>query len=446
MKKIISILLVVTIFIFGNCIVQASEDEQYNPVDLVMGDVNGDGEVNVADCLNFRETMVNKKNAYILCEYADLNGDFVCNVADLLILRKQLCGFDVQFADYSFGEFVGDVTNELQDLGKNNFDTANTDWDDSNVEKIDARNPNDMIAYKSKVYVTGGNYDTNQGPVRVTYYSREYNEGKNAGTIDTEQINRFYKFDDVVFTTSIDERTWGSGSVSFLKDYRLFFQTNAGVLQKNIHCYDMSKFGGTYFFAGSAVDYNDKYLGYSGSKLELSKGIIYMFKGSDITKCTANDFVDVPIINKNGVTIKFDTDVMQATLNGGSYYYDGHGVPRVYDLFEWRGDLYALYYDQYMYNSYYDQSRNYNGLYKYDAQKQAFVFEPDLKIDIFRDKFVESQDKNKILHDFEWGDRYYFVTDVGLLSTNDFKNYQEEYIDMLKDGADILYMHSVGLQ
>ena len=413
MKRFISIVLILMLLPFCSIVSCASEDQQYSPMSCTMGDVNGDA-----------------KNSYIYCEYADLNGDYSCNMRDVLSLRKIIADLNVEIADYSFVRNVGDVTNELEDLGKNNYKTSNNvNWDDSNAEKIVARNPNDMIAYKSKVYVAGGNYDTNQGPVTVSYYSREYNEGKYGGVIDSEQINRFYIYDDIVFTTSIDEKAWGSASVCFLKDYRFSFQSKSGVLSKNIHCFDMAKYNNTFFFAGSAVHYDSRYPVYYGDSLELSKGIIHMFIGDDITKCTAADFVDVPIINKNGEVISFDIDMNKYTTSSGKTYYStAYGVPRVYDLFEWGDDLYALYYDQYMYNGYYPQENNYNGLYKFDSKTNEFVYQAHLKIDALREKFEESQDKNKILHDFQWGNKYYFITDYGLLSTSNFINYKDECI------------------
>ena len=428
-KRILSLILIIAISLCFNIYCNASIDMQYQKTNYKLGDTNADGEINVSDCLNLINVLINSKNAYMLYERADVNADYSCDVTDLLFLRKHIAELDVEFIDADFARNVGDVTAELEDLGRNNFDTSYVDWDDKSVETIVARNPNDMIAYNSKVYVAGGNYNTNQGPVRVTYYSRDYNVGKSAGELQTEQINRFYIYDDILFTTSIDEKYWGAASVYYLKDYRFSFQTNYAVLPKNIHCFDMTKFNNTYFFAGSAVHYDDKYLGYSGSALELSKGIIHMFTGDDITKCTSADFVDVPIINKNGEVISFDTDMNKYTTSSGKVYYStANGVPRVYDLFEWGDDLYALYYDQYMNNGYYPQENNYNGLYKFDSKTNEFVYQSRLKIDGLREKFEESQDRNKILHDFQWGNKYYFVTDCGLLSTKDFITYKDEYI------------------
>lgn len=428
-KRIISLFLVVVISLCLSVYCNANVDTQYQKTNFMIGDANGDGEINVNDCLSLINVLINSKNSYILYERADLNADYICDVTDLLFLRKYIARLSVELIDSDFARNVGDITDQLEDLGKNNFDTSYVDWDDSSVEKTVARNPNDMIAYKSKVYVTGGNYNSNQGPVRVTYYARENKEGKSAGNLETEQINRFYMYDDMIFTTSIDEKNWGAGSVYYLKDYRFSFQTKYAVLPKNIHCYDMTKFNDTYFFAGSAVDYNNTYVGYSGNTLELSKGIIYMFKGDDITKCTSADFVDVPMINKNGKKISFDICVSKKTTSDGRVYYTNQGgVPRVYDLFEWNDNLYAFYYDQYAYNTYLPQENNFNGLYKYDVNTNEFVYQSNLKIDGLREKFESSQDRNKVLHDFQWDNKYYFVTDSGLMSTTDFITYKDEYI------------------
>ena len=102
------------------------------------------------------------------------------------------------------------------------------------------------------------------------------------------------------------------------------------------------------------------------------------------------------------------------------------GVPRIYDFFEWQGNLYALYYDQYseFYDSYfhYNGKYNFNGLYKYDSEKCQFIYDSTLKIDGITDMFDSNQDKEKINHDFSFNGKYYMISNR-MIVTDDFVNY-----------------------
>lgn len=421
----------VLIFASVSCGVIAETDEQFDATEYPIGDVNCDREIDVADCLQMVKVLLKEKNSYLQYENADLNGDSAFNLVDLLFLKKLLANIDVEINTEKFARPDEDITEYLDDLGKNNFNNMMNTWDDSSFKLTVSRNPYDMITMGNRVLVSGGNYQDNTGPVRINSYYRESDSVKSAGTLGTEQVNRFYKYDGLCFALSIDSRYWGSADVYVLKNKGILFQTLTNVLQHDIHCYDMTKYNGKFFFAGSAVNYDSNYKNYSGENLEMSKSIIYQFTGEDITKGKSNDFNEVELVNKFGDVIDYTSNIHESQKQDGTKYYISMGVPRVYDFFERQGNLYALYYDQYA--SFYDEYYNYdgkydfNGLYKYDDEKGQFIYDSSLKIDGITNMFEESQDKEKINHDFEWNGKYYFISDK-MLVTDDFINYSNYVI------------------
>ena len=195
-KKFISIIILV-VLVFSSVVVSvnAEVDEQYNTTAYFMGDVNADGEINTSDCLNMIKVFAKEaKNATMRYEYADLNGDSASDMCDFLLLRKLLANHDVVINQGKFLRADKDITGELYDLGKNNYNVYYNPWTDKDNETIMARNPYDMINCDGRVYVSGGNYDVNKGPVQVCYYTRNSNKFGYSISLDTEQSNRFYKF------------------------------------------------------------------------------------------------------------------------------------------------------------------------------------------------------------------------------------------------------------
>lgn len=427
MKKAVCLLsILVLLFASVSFKANAETDNQLNNLNFAVCDVNCDNDINIEDYLCMQKVLVRERFSYMAYENADLNGDAKCNLADVLLLRKYLAKMDVELNNKKFFLEDKDITAELFDLGKNNFNDNYNPWDDSDPKKTVSRNPFDMINLGYRVLVSGGNYNDNTGPVKINYYTNDSDKGRSAGTLDTEQVNRFYYYDNMCFALAIDPRYWGSGSIYILKDNGYSFITRSNVLKKDIHCYDMAKYDGTYFFAGSAVDYDSNYKNSSGNNLEMSKSIIYRFTGSDITKCTSNDFKEVELVNKFGDIISYTSNIREAKRNDGSTFYHSLGVPRIYDFFEWQGNLYALYYNQYskFYDDYYGYAGKYdfNGLYKYDTEKGQFIYDSSLKIDGITDLFESEQDKEKINHDFSLNGKYYLISNR-MIVTDDFVNY-----------------------
>ncbi|MBQ5590913.1 MAG: hypothetical protein IIU65_04460 [Clostridia bacterium] len=422
MKKIISLLLAISLVVGVNCFsASAKQDEQYSTATFKMGDVNKDNSVDLVDCLNTINVLLNKTPNGFCYEYADLNGDFEVNAKDVLSMRKLLAQREVEISNNVFSAPDKDITNELFDLGINN----EFSWNNSESKYILSRNPYDMITHNDVVLVSGGNYDDNTGPVNIRGYSRFSDTPRLAGQLDSEQVNRFYKYDEMAFATSIDSRYWGAASIYVAKKNSFFLNTKANVLIEDIHCYDMAYYNDSYFYAGSGVHYDSKYKNYSRKDVEMSKGIVYRFTGSDITKATANDFKEVELVNKNNEVIKYESTIQKyttTTANPPFDYYITTGVPRIYDLFEIKGELFAFYYDPYTYlkNSKFD----FAGLYKYDCEKDQFIYNTDYNFDglVNLYKISSRNDGEKINHDFVFNNTHYFIAD-DLYYTNDYKTY-----------------------
>lgn len=428
MKKLISLTLAISILVMTFNLMGSAEvirDDQYNETVCTMGDLNGDGEIKIADCNTFMQALVESESADMKYEAADVNGDFLCDTKDMLILKKYIAGYEIEFSENLFGKDDEDVTSDLTDLGKNNFYSG---YNDSNYTLSISRYPYDMITVGNQVLVSGGNYNDNTGPVRINTYTRNSEYSSYVGRLNTEQVNRFYSYDSNIFALAIDSIYWGKGDLYVMKNGKGNFRTRSQVFANNIHCYDMAKYGDNYFFAGSSVHYDGNYKGYSGGNLEMSQAIVYRFTGEDIAYCEESDFEEVPLINKYGEVLNFKSHLLKGEKDSGITYYMAMGVPRIYDFFEWNGNLYALHYDQY--SDWYDENYgyngkyNYNGFYKYDEEKNQFIYDSSLKMDGIVELFQASQDFGKLNHDFQLKDKYYFIGE-GMKYTSDFVTYND---------------------
>lgn len=426
MKKIICILLVVAFATgcFGYNVL-AEVDEQYQETVFSVGDVNSDGNIDVTDALTLSKVLLNTKKSYMDYDLADLNGDNACDIKDYLLLQKKLSDPSIKINNERFSKDDKDITNELVDLGLNNFDYK---YNDLNYSYTVSRNPYDMISVRDMVMVSGGNYQDNTGPVQIRSYTRAGDEAGSSGLLDTEQVNRFYKYDDRPYAVAIDPKTWQAASIYYMYPKLTYWISRADVINNCIHCYDMAKYNGKYFFCGSAVSYDSNYNAYSGKNVEMTKATVYLFTGDNISSSSKNDYKEVDLVYKDGTVIDYTSNLVQKVEkkdSGDYYYYYTTGVPRIYDLYELNGELYALYYNQYS-NLYEGEDKNYNfnGFYKYDEAKNQFIFDSSLDIQPIIDRYNSQQDAEKIQHDFEWKGTHYFIME-GLFSTKDLKTFTD---------------------
>lgn len=414
MKKLISALLCCALAVSAMTM-QASAQEnkstspedfdlQYTPHKIAMGDANGDGKVTAGDVLIMRKIIAGNN---ISCNYelTDLNGNLSLTAADVLMLRKSIAGQNVEFSS-AFNSDDIDITDGLENMGRIN----ERQWSDENgCNVICARNPYSMSNYGGRVYIASGNYDTNEGPVKMVYLGRNDTRLRAGNEAQTEQINKFYNFGNKLYTTAVDPQVWCTGEFYELSPNGTTWSVK-NVLQNNIHCYDMVRFNGDYFFCGSNVTYT-----WHGTyNSEDSKAVVFRYKGDDL-ELDPEKYEEIPFITKDGHEIT---------------YTDYVGVPRVYELAVFKGELYAMYYDYY-WDKYGDQSwwadnrEYYNGVYKYDAEKSQFIYCEGLDLETpFNYEGVADQDTENPMRDFEWNDNYVVINNA-LLMTKDLKTWDK---------------------
>ncbi len=295
-----------------------------------------------------------------------------------------------------------DVTDKLENLGINNEDV----WGINDVEELIARNPYDMILDGDRVYVSCGNYNENKGPVKINAYKNDSTTATLCGTLPSEQINEFYSFDGYTFALGVDPQAWMTGELYYTKNGTGEWNVIRNAFSNNIHCYDMVKYHGNYYFCGSNVGYKTV----DGKSVQCSKPSAFKLEGKFTDEVTNADFTEVYTLDKNGEPISHVDE----------------GVPRYYQFFIFNDTLIA-----YNYDWWYKQKNN--GLYIYNEEKGYFEYSDKYDAEFLNNMYQNSiQDKEKIEHDFQWKDKYYFISN-GLYSTSDFKNYNKQKISGYED-------------
>lgn len=417
MKKILCIICCLSLFATTFCFsASAEQTEQYNLRTGEFGDSNDDGTVNLLDLILLRKYLA-KFDVKMNFENTDMNGDCAVNLLDLIMLRKKLAKFNLTYGE-KFAEDNLDINSSIQDLGI----PLEKKYPDSGLTaKISARNPYDMVAFNNNVYISSGNYSSNEGPVRVVMLSRNDSRIRTSTDLSTEEVNKFYVYDDTLFALAVDPQVWGTGSYYTQSTTKGWI--SHGLLSNNIHCYDMIKHNGKYFFAGSSI-YN------INDTDQVSLGTVHSCNEEDVLSTHPFDtlkFDTIPFINKYGDEINIHDHT--------------YGIPRVYELMEFKGTLYAMYYDyvEEIYvnspieNDQYD-GLECNGIYKYNDEKEQFEYCEGLTI---HDQFMGRteyfiQDDETVMTDFEWNDKYVAIND-GIYLTNDLKTWEKRDIAGYED-------------
>ena len=114
-------------------------------------------------------------------------------------------------------------------------------------EQLTSRLSEDMTVFDGKLYVGGGDYDKNTGPVYVMSYDLSKRRWERSGeAVPDEQIKRFRVLGGSLVITGTDPKeTWEKGN---------FYRLDKGKwetmreLPGGIHCFDAIQFGGKTFF------------------------------------------------------------------------------------------------------------------------------------------------------------------------------------------------------
>ena len=187
-----------------------------------------------------------------------------------------------------------------------------------------------MMGINRKLYVGGGDYSANTGPVYVMSYDIKSGKWeKSEATLPDEQIKRFCVLDGKLVTLGTDPRgAWTAGNYYVLENGK--WETKR-VLPSAIHCFDAIEYDGKIFFG----------LG-----------------------CNKGDF---PVAVYDGAEYKSMDFMMDGKLLDTSQ----KEVIRVYNFFEYRDKLYAFFtFDEKDENG---ETVYYMDLYAYDGNAFRFV-------------------------------------------------------------------------
>lgn len=166
------------------------------------------------------------------------------------------------------------------------------------------RNAWDMAVFNDKLYIGGGDYDSNLGPVDIWCYDFAATEWQLTGNVPDEEVSRFTEIDGQLVAPGIDPReSWQLGNY-----YTLAADgwKSTRSLPGGIHAYDIALFEGKLFAA----------LGVVAGEFPVA-----------VSEDGGKTFRQLPLV-KDGVSL-------QTT---GSFI-------RVYRLLEKDGALYAIYYN-----------------------------------------------------------------------------------------------------
>ena len=330
--------------------------------DDVLGDVNKDGVVDIADILLLRKHIV---GIYVLNEISLTNADVdvssVVDVLDLLFLRKYLLGvinsFDQVKADANLLDNVSNLEIEAEYLG-NPAASHYTKYDTAHNY---AKNAWDMAVKDGKVLISSGNYNDNTGNVPIFYYTNDSTtfekcDHSNGAGLSSEEIKRFFKIDGEIYATATDPLGMNQGTYYWYDSAKNRWQ-HYDILSYGIHIYDMVEYNGKVFFGGmyrhssnsdwvtSCVQYLDK-KDLRGSKM--SSTVKFYYK--DGTEFNVSSYV----------------------YNGKTYY--EHDYWRCYDMFVFKDELYAIHNGSSTYTC-----TTVSGLFKYDEANNKFVMVYDGK-------------------------------------------------------------------
>ena len=168
-------------------------------------------------------------------------------------------------------------------------------------EMLNSRLSADMTVFEGRLYVGGGDYDANTGPMYVMSYDLgETKWERSEETLPDEQIKRFRVIGDRLVTLGTDPMDdWSLGNYYVLENGK--WETRR-VLPSGIHCFDAIEYDGKVFFA----------LG-----------------------CNSGDFPIALYDGEGYLPVEF-------TKDGVSIDTSANEAVRVYNLFEYQGRLYAF--------------------------------------------------------------------------------------------------------
>lgn len=111
-----------------------------------------------------------------------------------------------------------------------------------------SRVPWDMVIVDNKLYLGGGDFSKNTGPVDIWTYDLLTGQWSVSGTLNDEAIGKFIVIDDRVYAPGFDAKggSWAYGNYHYLEDG--LWKTNDKLIDA-VHNFDVSKYNDMLFFA-----------------------------------------------------------------------------------------------------------------------------------------------------------------------------------------------------
>lgn len=110
---------------------------------------------------------------------------------------------------------------------------------------IRARSPWDMIVWDGSLYVGGGDYDANTGPIGIYRLDLKSSEWESSPLLPEEEFDRFRVIDDRLTAPGIDPKeSWEFGNYYVLQDGEW---TKKRVIPNGVHTFDLAENDGLIF-------------------------------------------------------------------------------------------------------------------------------------------------------------------------------------------------------
>ena len=187
-----------------------------------------------------------------------------------------------------------------------------------------ARCPWDMIVWEGSLYIGGGDYDTNAGPVDIWAYNLETNTWHNSGTVPDEEVFRFCIIEDGLIAPGIDPtEDWTYGNYYELVNGEW---TKHRTIPSGVHNFDMVEFDG-WLFCGLGVPTGEYPIARSGDNGKTFSAV-EMYKNGVPIDTSGSEFVRV-----------YDLFVFEDALYAVFYYGDSE---LVYDLYRYEDGVFVF--------------------------------------------------------------------------------------------------------
>lgn len=167
-------------------------------------------------------------------------------------------------------------------------------------KQLDSRNPWDMAVFDNKVFLGGGDYGKNTGPVTVWFYDLITEEWKSSGKVNDEAVIRFIEANGQLVILGADPKEgWEYGSFYTFIDGK--WETSRKV-PYGVHMFDCVQFGDKTFYAIGTFEGNQSPVQVTADGVSFSD-VDFVADGASILKDDKNAFSRCYSLFVNGDTL-----------------------------------------------------------------------------------------------------------------------------------------------